>query len=398
MIKCITCGAKYDLNEIIYTCSECGSILEVICEPDVSKDIFACRKSTMWKYKEFMPVDPEKIVSLEEGGTPFVKCDKLGEKLGVDLYVKVEGSNPTGSFKDRGMSVGITKAMELGVDTVGCASTGNTSASLAAYAARAGLRCIVLLPSGKVALGKLAQAMFHGAEVLSVKGNFDEALEAITALALEGKLYLLNSVNPFRLEGQKSIGFEIVDDLGWKSPDRIVLPVGNAGNISAIWKGVKEFHRAGFIDDLPMMTGIQAEGAAPIVRAIRENTDDITPFENPETVATAIRIGAPVSSKKALNAIKESNGFAETVTDEEILSAQKLLARTEGIGVEPASAASIAGLIKLVENGEVDKNEQVVCIVTGHLLKDPNTAINACVEPIEIEADIAELSRVIAKK
>ncbi|MGF7118117.1 threonine synthase [Methanobacterium oryzae] len=398
MIKCITCGAKYDLNEIIYTCSECGSILEVICEPDVSKDIFACRKSTMWKYKEFMPVDPEKIVSLEEGGTPFVRCDKLGEKLGVDLYVKVEGSNPTGSFKDRGMSVGITKAMELGVDTVGCASTGNTSASLAAYAARAGLRCIVLLPSGKVALGKLAQAMFHGAEVLSVKGNFDEALEAITALALEGKLYLLNSVNPFRLEGQKSIGFEIVDDLGWKSPDRIVLPVGNAGNISAIWKGVKEFHRAGFIDDLPMMTGIQAEGAAPIVRAIRENTEDIIPFENPETVATAIRIGAPVSSKKALNAIKESNGFAETVTDEEILSAQKLLARTEGIGVEPASAASIAGLIKLVENGEIDKNEQVVCIVTGHLLKDPNTAINACVEPMEVDADIAELSRIIAKK
>lgn len=398
MIKCITCGVKYDLNEIIYTCSECGSILEVMCEPDVSKDIFSCRKSTMWKYKEFMPVDPEKIVSLEEGGTPFVKCNKLGEKLGVDLYVKVEGSNPTGSFKDRGMSVGITKAMELGVDTVGCASTGNTSASLAAYAARAGLRCIVLLPSGKVALGKLAQAMFHGAEVLSVKGNFDEALEAITALALEGKLYLLNSVNPFRLEGQKSIGFEIVDDLGWKSPDRIVLPVGNAGNISAIWKGVKEFHRAGFIDDLPMMTGIQAEGAAPIVKAIRENAEDITPFENPETVATAIRIGAPVSSKKALNAIKESNGFAETVTDEEILSAQKLLARTEGIGVEPASAASIAGLMKLVENGEVDKNEQVVCIVTGHLLKDPNTAIDACVEPIEVSADIAELSRVIAKK
>ena len=313
----------------------------------------------------------------------------------MDLYVKVEGSNPTGSFKDRGMSVGITKAIELGVDTVGCASTGNTSASLAAYAARAGLRCIVLLPSGKVALGKLAQAMFHGAEVLSVKGNFDEALEAVTALALEGQLYLLNSVNPFRLEGQKSIGFEIVDDLGWKSPDRIILPVGNAGNISAIWKGVKEFHRAGFMEDLPMMTGIQAEGAAPIVRAIRENSDDIIPFENPETVATAIRIGAPVSSLKAIRAIKESNGFAETVSDEEILSAQKLLARTEGIGVEPASAASIAGLIKLVDEGEIEKSEQIACVVTGHLLKDPNTAINACVEPIEVEADIDGLSRIL---
>lgn len=395
MIKCITCGAEYDIDEIIYTCRQCDSVLEVLCAPKVSKDIFRCRKSTMWKYKEFMPVDPSKVVSLQEGGTPFVRCDKLGNELGVELYVKVEGSNPTGSFKDRGMSVGITKAIELGVDTVGCASTGNTSASLAAYAARAGLRCIVLLPSGKVALGKLAQAMFHGAEVLSVKGNFDEALETVTALALQGKLYLLNSVNPFRLEGQKSIGFEIVDDLGWKSPDRIILPVGNAGNISAIWKGVKEFYNAGFIEDLPMMTGIQAEGAAPIVRAIRGNKNDIVPFENPETVATAIRIGAPVSAKKALRAIYESEGCAQAVTDQEILSAQKHLARTEGIGVEPASAASIAGLMKLVEMGEIDKSEQIVCVVTGHLLKDPNAAINACIEPIEVDADINELSKAL---
>ncbi|MFZ0441530.1 MAG: threonine synthase [Methanobacterium sp.] len=395
MMKCISCGEQYALDEIIYTCKKCGSTLEVVSIPDVSKDIFRCRKSTMWKYKEFMPVDESKIVSLEEGGTPFCRCQKLGDKLGIELYVKVEGSNPTGSFKDRGMSVGITKAVELGVETVGCASTGNTSASLAAYAARASKRCVVLLPSGKVALGKLAQAMFHGAEVFSVKGNFDQALETITSLALEGQLYLLNSVNPFRLEGQKSIGFEVVDDLGWKSPDRIILPVGNAGNISAIWKGVKEFYEAGFIEDLPMMTGIQAEGAAPIVNAVRKGKNSIEPVVNPETVATAIRIGAPVSAQKALKAIYESNGFAETVTDEEILSAQKLLARTEGIGVEPASAASIAGLLKLVENGEVDKGEEVVCIVTGHLLKDPNTAINACVEPIEIEANVEALSKII---
>lgn len=395
MIKCISCGMEYEDNEIIYTCKKCGSILEVICDVDISKEIFKCRRSTMWKYKEFMPVDESSIVTLEEGGTPFCKCDKLGEKLGVDLYVKVEGSNPTGSFKDRGMSVGITKAMELGVNAVGCASTGNTSASLAAYAARAGLKCIVLLPSGKVALGKLAQAMFHGADVISVKGNFDEALEAVTALALEGKLYLLNSVNPYRLEGQKTIGYEIIDDLGWQSPERIILPVGNAGNISAIWKGIKEFNRAGFMEDLPMMTGIQAEGAAPIVRAIREGKEEIVPFEHPETVATAIRIGAPVSALKAIRAINESDGYAETVTDEEILSAQKILARTEGIGVEPASAASIAGLIKLVDNGVVDKNEKIVCIVTGHLLKDPNTAINACTEPIEMDADINKLSKFI---
>ena len=395
MMKCISCGEQYALDEIIYTCRTCGSTLEVVSIPDVSKDIFECRKSTMWKYKEFMPVDESKIVSLEEGGTPFCRCQKLGDKLGIELYVKVEGSNPTGSFKDRGMSVGITKAVELGVETVGCASTGNTSASLAAYAARAGKRCIVLLPAGKVALGKLAQAMFHGAEVFSVNGNFDEALETITALALEGQLYLLNSVNPFRLEGQKSIGFEVVDDLGWKAPDRIILPVGNAGNISAIWKGVKEFYEAGFIEDLPMMTGIQAEGAAPIANAVRKGKNSIEPVINPETVATAIRIGAPVSAQKALRAIYDSNGMAETVTDNEILSAQKLLARTEGIGVEPASAASIAGLLKLVESGEVDKGEQVVCIVTGHLLKDPNTAINACVEPVVIEANVEALSKII---
>ncbi|MGO9386820.1 MAG: threonine synthase [Methanobacterium sp.] len=395
MIKCITCGEEYSLDEIIYTCKECGSVLEIICKPDVSRDIFNCRKSTMWKYKEFMPVDESKIISLQEGGTPFIKCDKLGDDLGVKLYVKVEGSNPTGSFKDRGMSVGITKALELGVDTVGCASTGNTSASLAAYAARAGLRCIVILPSGKVALGKLAQAMFHGAEVLSVDGNFDQALEVITALALDGKLYLLNSVNPFRLEGQKSIGFEIVDDLGWRSPDRIILPVGNAGNISAIWKGVKEFYEADFIKDLPRMTGIQAEGSAPIANAVKSGAEYIIPVDNPETIATAIRIGAPVSALKALSAIYDSDGLAETVTDDEILYSQKLLARTEGIGVEPASAASIAGLRKLVETGEIDKGEEIVCIVTGHLLKDPNTAINACKEPVKVEANVDDISRVL---
>jgi threonine synthase len=395
MIKCISCGLEYDLEEIIYTCPECGSLLEILIKPDVSKDIFECRKSTMWKYKEFMPVDETKIISLQEGGTPFIKCDRLGEDLGVKLHVKVEGSNPTGSFKDRGMSVGITKALELGVDIVGCASTGNTSASLAAYAARAGLKCIVLLPSGKVALGKLAQAMFHGAEVLSVDGNFDEALEAVTALALQGELYLLNSINPFRLEGQKSIGFEIVDEMGWRSPDRIILPVGNAGNISAIWKGIQEFYESGFISDLPRMTGIQAEGAAPITNAVRKGELEIVPVENPETVATAIRIGAPVSALKALRAIYDSDGFADTVTDDEILDSQKLLARMEGIGVEPASASSIAGLRKLVESGEIDKGEEVVCVVTGHLLKDPNTAINACKEPINIKADVKSLSRIL---
>lgn len=399
MIRCVSCGEEYNNDDVIYTCEKCGSVLELVPESvDVDKSIFDGRKDTLWKYKEFIPVDESKIVTLEEGGTPFCKCDKLGEELGVNLYVKVEGSNPTGSFKDRGMTVGMTKAMELGVSTVGCASTGNTSASLAAYAARAGLRCIVFLPSGKVALGKLAQAMFHGAEVISINGNFDEALEAMTALALEKHLYLLNSINPFRLEGQKTIGYEILHSLGWQSPDRIILPVGNAGNISAIWKGVSEFYDTGFVDSKPMMTGIQAEGACPITNAFKNHSKEIVPVENPETIATAIRIGAPVSYTKALNAIYDSNGYSETVSDEEILSAQKLLARKEGIGVEPASAASIAGLKKLVEMGEIDKGETVTCVVTGHLLKDPNTAIDACTKPVEVDANLDDLKKLLLNK
>ena len=386
MIRCVSCGAEYDDDEVIYTCEKCGSVLELVSDIDVSKDIFDGRRDTLWKFKECIPVDESKIVSLDEGGTPFCKCDKLGDELGVNLYVKVEGSNPTGSFKDRGMTVGMTKAMELEVSTVGCASTGNTSASLAAYAARAGLRCIVFLPSGKVALGKLAQAMFHGAEVMSINGNFDEALEAMTALALEKHLYLLNSINPYRLEGQKTIGY------------RIILPVGNAGNISAIWKGVSEFYNAGFVKDLPMMTGIQAEGACPVTNAFRKGDRRVVPVENPETIATAIRIGAPVSDIKALNAIYDSNGYSETVSDEEILDAQKLLARTEGIGVEPASAASIAGLKKLVDQGVIDKGETITCVVTGHLLKDPNTAIDACTKPTEVDADIDTLRKLLMNK
>lgn len=399
MIRCVVCGEEYDDDEVIYTCKKCGSVLELVSlDVDIDKSIFECRRDTLWKYKELIPVNSDHIVSLDEGGTPFCKCDKIGEELGVDLYVKVEGSNPTGSFKDRGMTVGVTKAVELGVDTVGCASTGNTSASLSAYAARAGLRCIVFLPSGKVALGKLAQAMFHGAEVISIDGNFDEALEAMTALALDKYLYLLNSINPYRLEGQKTIGYEILQGLDWQSPDRIILPVGNAGNISAIWKGVNEFYDLGFVDSKPMMTGIQAEGACPITNAFKKNSKEVIPVDDPETIATAIRIGAPVSSIKAMNAIFDSNGYSETVSDEEILDAQKYLARKEGIGVEPASAASIAGLRKLREEGVIDKGERVACVVTGHLLKDPNTAIDACTKPIEVSSDINALKKVLTNK
>jgi threonine synthase len=345
-----------------------------------------------------MPIrDQAKIVSLNEGGTGLHSCQRLANLLGVrHLYVKNEGENPTGSFKDRGMTVGITKAVELNMKTVICASTGNTSASLAAYAAKAGLQCIVLIPSGKIAYGKLAQAMVYGAKVVQIRGNFDKALEMVLELSEKHReVYLLNSINPYRLEGQKSLAYEICDQMSRKPPDRVVLPVGNAGNISAIWKGFTEFHKLGLIDKLPKMTGIQAEGAAPIARAIKNGKDEIVPISRPETIATAIRIGAPVSWKKAIRAIKESGGTAETVTDKEILEAQKMLARSEGLFVEPASASSIAGLKKLVEAEKIDEDEVVVCVTTGHGLKDPDIAIKISEKTFEVDAEIRSIEKLL---
>ena len=399
--RCIECGKTYDVDEIVYTC-ECGGLLEIVYDYEeikdkVSREKFRERELGVWRYIEYLPVkDESKIVSLHEGGTPLYRCKNLEKELGVkELYVKNEGANPTGSFKDRGMTMGVTRANELGVNVVGCASTGNTSASLAAYSARASKKCIVLLPSGNVALGKLAQAMFYGAKVIQIGGNFDDALLMVRKLAEEGKIYLLNSINPFRLEGQKTIGFEICDQLNWNVPDRVILPVGNAGNISAIWKGFKEFKETGITDALPKMTGIQAEGAKPIVDAFKKGVKEIVPEEHPETIATAIRIGNPVNYPKALDAIYSSGGLAESVSDEEITAAQKLLARKEGIFVEPASASSIAGLIKLIEMDAIDRDEKIVCITTGNGLKDPDAAIRASERPIEIECDMDILHSVI---
>jgi threonine synthase len=404
--ECINCGTKYDVNEIVYFCKKCGDLLEVKYDfEELSKKL---EKSnwrnvplSVWRYKDFMPIDDiSKIVSLNEGGTGLHSCHKLGKQLGLlQLYVKNEGENPTGSFKDRGMTVGVSKAVELGAKSVICASTGNTSASLAAYAAKAGMRCTVLIPAGKIAYGKLAQAMIYGAKVLQVRGNFDQALDIVLKLAEKHRsIYLLNSINPFRVEGQKSLGFEICDQLDQEPPDRIIVPVGNAGNISAIWKGFTEYHKLGFIRKLPKMTGIQAAGSAPIVQAIKNNSEKIVPVENPETLATAIRIGAPVSWKKAVNAIRNSDGTAETVTDQEILAAQKLLARVEGIFVEPASASSIAGLIKLVANGVIDRDERVVCVTTGHGLKDPDTAVQMSEKPVEVDAEMSSIEDALGLK
>jgi len=392
-LVCVNCGATYPADEILYNCKKCGHLLAVkypLEELQVSRAQWDKRPLSVWRYKELLPVHIEPV-TLQEGGTPLYHLQRIGKELGLPhLYAKHEGMNPSGSFKDRGMTVGVSMAIQLGKKSVACASTGNTSASLAVYAAKAGIPSVVLLPAGKVAVGKVAQALMHGAKVISVRGNFDRALEMVHELCLSHGLYLLNSINPFRLEGQKTIGFEALDQLG-EIPDRFVLPVGNAGNISAVYKGFRELESLGMIDRLPMMTGIQAAGSSPVVRAIHDNLPEVLPEMNPETVATAIRIGAPVNAEKALTAIRMTGGLAASVTDEEILKMQRDLARKEGIGVEPASAASVAGIRKLVEAGAIDRDEKIVCVVTGHLLKDPDTVIKQCEPPTEIDADLPSL-------
>lgn len=333
------------------------------------------RQLSVWKYRELLPIEKEdSIISLAEGGTGLHWCQRLGRKLGLKkLYIKNEGENPTGSFKDRGMTVAISKAKELGKKKVLCASTGNTAASLSAYSARAGMECIVIVPKGKVAGGKMLQVTMHGAKIIQVNGDFDQALQTALELANRKKeLYLMNSINPYRLEGQKTLAFEISDQLLSKTPDTVILPVGNGGNISAAWKGFTEFQQLSITRTRPRMVGVQAEKAAPIAHAVKNRENKIRPVHNPQTIATAIRIGSPVNWPKVLKAIKESKGTAETVTDPEILHAQQELATLEGIFVEPASAASIAGLKKLRGSGKIDPSETIVCVTTGHGLKDPS--------------------------
>ncbi|MHC1570867.1 MAG: threonine synthase [Methermicoccaceae archaeon] len=394
--RCIECGREYAPEDVVYTC-ECGGLLEVVYELDDidPSTISAHGKLGVWKYKSLLPIE-RKPITLEEGGTPLYSCGTLAHQLGLErMYVKHEGMNPTGSFKDRGMTVGVSKALELGMKVVACASTGNTSASLAIYGAKANIPAVVLLPSGKVALGKVAQAMMHGAKVLSIRGNFDEALELVRKLCESKGFYLLNSINPYRLEGQKTIAFEVAEALGWSVPDWVVLPVGNAGNISAIYKGFWELEKLGITDGIPRMCGIQAEGSKPVADAFAAHRDDIVPEMRPETVATAIRIGNPVNARKALAAIYQSRGYATYVSDAQILEAQRMLAQKEGIGVEPASATSVAGLKKLLSEGIIDTDESVVCITTGHLLKDPETAIHNSPRPIEVDATIEAVMRVV---
>jgi threonine synthase len=341
-----------------------------------------CRrwKGIIHEYKDLLPVSEKTpIITLYEGNTPLIKAVHLREKLGLDLqlYFKYDGVNPTGSFKDRGMTLAISKAVEDGSKAVICASTGNTSASAAAYAARAGIKAIVIIPEGKIALGKLVQAIVHGAEVIQIEGNFDQALRIVREIVSKYPVTLVNSINPFRLEGQKTAAMEVCDQL-CSPPEYHALPVGNAGNITAYWKGYTEYYNRGRIKQLPKMLGFQAEGAAPIVLG--------RPVETPETVATAIRIGNPASWKKAVEARDESGGRIEAVSDEEILDSHSLIASCEGIFCEPASASSLAGVLKLYRSGYFRGGETVVCTLTGHGLKDPDTVFRAHREPRRTEA------------
>ena len=344
------------------------------------------------KYRARLPVsESTPVISLHEGNTPLIKLQNIPKQLkqDVEIYVKYEGLNPTGSFKDRGMTMAVSKAMEEGAKAIICASTGNTSAAAAAYAARAGIKSFVLIPEGKIAMGKLAQAMMHGAEIIQISGNFDDGMRLVKEVAEQAPVAIVNSINPFRLQGQKTAAFEIVDHLG-DAPDYHCIPVGNAGNISAYWMGYKEYHQDKLASKTPIMCGYQAAGAAPFLRG--------APVAEPETVATAIRIGNPQSWDKAVAAKDESGGWFAEFDDEEILKTQKLLSNQEGIFCEPASAISVAGAIRDVNQGNIAAGSRIVCTLTGHGLKDPDTAINQCGGDIQtIDAQLDQVKAAILK-
>jgi len=342
------------------------------------------------KYRDRLPVhDDTRVISLGEGNTPLIRLHNIPNllKKDVDIYVKYEGLNPTGSFKDRGMTMAVTKAVEAGSKAIICASTGNTSASAAAYAARAGIIAFVLIPDGKIAQGKLAQAMMHGSTVIQIKGNFDEGMALVKLVGDQAPVTIVNSINPFRLQGQKTAAFEIIEELG-TAPDFHCLPVGNAGNITAHWMGYTEFHSQGICNNLPKMCGYQAAGSAPFIKGAM--------VDNPETIATAIRIGHPQSWEKAWQVQKDSKGWFDACSDEEILAAQKFLAEKEGVFCEPASAASLAGAMRDIKNGKIPQGSKIVCTLTGHGLKDPDTAIKQSTSPVlTIPAELEAVKRAI---
>jgi threonine synthase len=404
---CIACGAEKLETDAAVRC-ECGGLLDVrhsAPEPaDPLRRTLDSRlagsgphASGVWRYHELiMPsVDADRLVTHPEGNTPLLARPAVQEFAGIDaLLLKHEGHNPTGSFKDRGMTVGMTQAVRLGARAVACASTGNTAASLASYAAQAGLRALVLVPAGRTAAGKLAQTLAYGARTLSVRGDFDACLKLLDSSSAELGIYLLNSINPFRLEGQKTIVFELLQQLGWNAPDWIVLPAGNLGNTSAFGKALLEAKEWGLISRLPRIAAVQAAGAAPFARAFAEDFQTRHTVQA-ETVATAIRIGDPASWDRAVRAIRATNGVVLSVPDREILAAKQVIDRA-GVGCEPASAASVAGARRLVKEGTIAKGETVVAVLTGHVLKDPEILLKGENQPVEVDGTVEALREAIS--
>lgn len=398
--RCIdpACGSRFDINERIYVCSNCGGLLDVVQELATSaeqlQDLWTRRltsndardRSGVWRYRELLPfADEAPIVSLAEGNTPIYDAPRSAAYCGLKaLSLKHQGCNPTGSFKDTGMTVALTQAVSLGVGTVVCASTGNTAASLAAYAARAKLQCAILVPQGQISHAKLAQSLDYGATVLELAGNFDDAMRAIRELAEDESIYLVNSINPFRIEGQKTVAAELLHQRGWQVPDHVVVPGGNLGNSTALGKGFSELKELGFIDRLPRLSVVQAAGAAPFASLFhsedKHETADWTswpaliPMEHPHTLATAIKIGAPVSWQKALRAVLTSEGKVLSVSEQEIADA-KAIVGLDGVGCEPASASTVAGIKRLVADGTIGPDDDVVAVLTGHVLKDTDYVI-----------------------
>jgi threonine synthase len=380
-LQCINCNKKYK-PEVIYRCKDCNDLLEVkydLKKTKVSKNLFNLRlkskkfpfNSGVWRFKELIHplIKNGEIVSRPEGNTNLYSHERLNKFVGIkNLILKHEGENPTGSFKDRGMTVGISEAKRQNAKIVACASTGNTAASLAAYAAMAKIKCMVFIPKGEIAYGKLSQALAYGAKVFQIRGNFDDAMKVIQETTQLG-IYLLNSINPWRIEGQKSIMFELIQQLNWEVPDWIIFPAGNLGNASAFGKALEELKKLGLIDKLPKLVAVQAEGAAPFYKIWRSGSDRLITIKNPKTIASAIRIGNPVNWRKALKALRFSKGIVEKVSDQEIMDAKAVVDRC-GIGCEPSSAASVAGARKLRRAGLIDFNKKVVCILTGNVLKD----------------------------
>ncbi|HEY3579618.1 MAG TPA: threonine synthase [Pyrinomonadaceae bacterium] len=397
MQRCINvdCASEFELDERLYVCSRCGDLLDVESDGSLDHDAESLRKlwrerltsnqkvdrSGVWRFREFLPFDGEvEAVSLGEGNTPLYDAPRCADYCGLaSLKLKHQGNNPTGSFKDTGMTVAVTQARKLGMRLVACASTGNTAASLAAYAARARMQCAILVPDGQVSEAKLAQALDYGAKVLEVEGNFDTCMRVVQELAEQSSLYLVNSINPFRIEGQKTVAFELAEQLDWNAPDHLVVPGGNLGNSSAFGKGFRELVSHGLTQKQPRISVIQAEGASPFARFVAASTTDNDAVEfvnekDPETLASAIKIGAPVSWKKASRAVRETEGFVITVNEQEIADAKAMIGR-DGIGCEPASATTVAGIRKLVRDGSIKKDESVVAVLTGHVLKDTDYVI-----------------------